>query len=531
MMHASESEMPMSKRPVRLTKIIATLGPASNTPEKITELILAGVNVFRLNFSHATTMERLAEIVADIRAASDALHQQVAILGDLQGPKFRVGELENHEPVTLNAHDKVLLSAKKMPGTAQHITTPNTELVAVLAPGHRLLLDDGNLALDVIEATGINADDKVLTCQVLRGGLLKEKKGINVPNLSSGIAALTERDKAYCLFAMAQNLEYIALSFVQNADDIKGLKAFMLQNAEPGARLPQIIAKIERPKAIDAIDEILKETDGLMVARGDLGVELAQERVPMIQKRLIEKANLAQKPVITATQMLESMIHNAVPTRAEVSDVANAVIDGSDAVMLSAESAVGAYPVEAVATMARVLTTCEQELPDWQGVDERRLRYTQEGRDAEHQQQDIQCSFYDTIAQTAALAAKRTQATAIVVFSYSGSMARRISKRKPRLPIYAFTTEPGVARLMALYGGVVPMVLPPSTHTDAALHHAELALKTQQQVALGDTVVYCAGKTPFSGMTNALRLHVFGDTLSHQELETIEQHACPLAYS
>jgi pyruvate kinase len=512
---------------IRLTKIVATLGPASNSPEKIRELIQAGVDIFRLNFSHATSMERLAEIVADIRAASEAMHKPVAILGDLQGPKFRVGTLLNDEPVMLATDAHVQLSALSQPGTASHITTPNTELIAVLDVGHRLLLDDGNLAMDVVNVEQ-TPQGKILTCQVLRGGLLKAKKGINVPNLAGGIDALTERDKAYALFALVEQLDFIALSFVQSAQDILALRRFLQENSdaqngkkEP-VKLPLIIAKIERPKAIDAIDDILAETDGLMVARGDLGVELAQERVPMIQKRLIEKANALQKPVITATQMLESMIHSPIPTRAEVSDVANAVIDGSDAVMLSAESAVGDYPVDAVATMARILKACEEELPNWPIHEDRRL----------HLPKDVplEVTLRETIAFGAALSARRIHAKAIVVFSYSGRMARRVSKHKPRLPIFAFTNSVAVARRMMILSGVVPILLPASAHTDDALHHAELALKTLDYVEIGQTVVCVAGQTPFAGMTHAILLRAFGESLTPQDLMLIEKQACPIFF-
>jgi pyruvate kinase len=515
------------KRIKRLTKVIATLGPASQG--RLDEMIEAGVNVFRLNFSHKSAKEdreQLAAVIKSIREAADRCDKPVAIMGDLQGPKFRIGELKDHQAITLVPKAKLRLSVGTEQGTTDHIYTKNAAVVNGLSVGHRVLLDDGCLELKVLE----RYDKDNLLTEVVVGGKLGEKKGINVPDIVVS-SKLSDKDKEDAKFAVEQGLDYICLSFVQTADDVYELREFMKANSGSDVhpenpsriqkhvswalKLPLIISKIEKPQAVDNINSILEATDGIMVARGDLGVELSLERVPAIQKQLIEASNNLQKPVITATQMLQTMIDNPVPTRAEVSDVANAVFDGSDAVMLSAESAVGSYPVQSVQTMVRIIEEAEKDLN--RSINRRRNAVFVEMQQAltTSEVENPAFAFHQAIAQCVVSAARKSKSTAIVVLSYSGLMAMRISKFKPDVPIIALTPSKVSYRRMALLGYVYPILFEFKATVDETLRAAEKVIEDKGYLGHGDNVLVCAGyidKLP--GLTNTIKLYNFGE-LSH----------------
>lgn len=508
-----------------MTKVIATLGPASQG--RLDEMINAGVNVFRLNFSHKSAKEDhelLSEVIKNIREAADRCDKPVAIMGDLQGPKFRIGELKDHQAIQLVPGAKLRLSVGSEAGNVEHIYTKNSAVVNGLSVGHRVLLDDGCLELRVVE----RYDKDNLLTEVVVGGKLGEKKGINVPDIIVS-SKLSEKDKEDAKFAVEQALDYICLSFVQTADDVHELRGYMKDHSRAeltevenpskiqkhvswALKLPLIISKIEKPQAVENINGILEATDGIMVARGDLGVEMSLERVPAIQKFLIELSNSMQKPVITATQMLQTMIENPVPTRAEVSDVANAVFDGSDAVMLSAESAVGSYPVQAVQTMVRIIEEAEKDLK--LAVTRRRNAVFVEMQQAltTSALETPAFSFPQAIAQCAVSAARKSKATAIVVLSYSGLMAMRISKYKPDVPIIALTPSKAAFHRMALLGYVYPLLFEFGTTVDETLRAAEKSIKDKGYLNPGDSVLVCAGyidKLP--GLTNTIKLYSFGE--------------------
>jgi len=452
---------------VRLTKIVATLGPASIP--RIGEMIKAGVNVFRVNFSHCKNGDYsdVSPVIDDIRQVAKSMGEPIAILGDLQGPKFRIGELVDHTPVKLVKGKELLFTVGENAGSAEHLYTRNFAVIEGLSLGHKVLLDDGALELKVLSRN----NGREVKCEVITGGMLGEKKGINVPDIKVD-SSLSEKDKQDALFATFKRVDYLALSFVQTHMDVIELREYVQKhyddkcckefekkygkrppggNESPGLSstedvqrkitsldydnpskirrhenwkkdLPLIISKIEKPQALNDMKEILHQSDGIMVARGDLGVEMKLEKVPVIQKWLIDMANAAEKPVITATQMLQSMINLCVPTRAEVSDVANAVFDGTDAVMLSAESAVGEYPVETVKTMSRILCESERNLPNY--VRNRELMEMFKKVVPEGKEESLE--FHQTIAKSAVNASKRSHIKSIIVLSYSGLMANRI---------------------------------------------------------------------------------------------------------
>jgi pyruvate kinase len=503
---------------MRLAKIIATLGPASQKPETIRNLLTAGVNIFRLNFSHGQH-EILKETIATIRQTALELDIPTAILGDLQGPKFRIGELENHTPVLLEQGEIIRFTAENVPGNKAHLTTNTPQIIEELNIGDEVLMDDGNIAIQVIE----RISPTEIRCKVTMGGLLGEKKGINVPGLKmSNIAALTEKDKVDALFALQHDLDFIALSFVRSYHDILYLRNFIAENNPPGQIAPRIVAKIEKPQALDEIDAIIETTDAIMVARGDLGVELRQEKVPVIQKMLIGKANAAEKPVITATQMLESMIYSSTPTRAEVSDIANAVFDGTDALMLSGETAVGKYPVETVLTMARIIEEAESHYGEWHHRAEIKETTIESATDRV-------LKFHQAIAQAACYAARKAKTTAIVVLSYSGSMALRIAKRKPQKPIIALTPHQKIYRQLNLLWGVYPIKIVASETTDGTLLAAEQAILEHGLLAKRDPIVFCAGQTHLTGITNTLKMYLFGDVLEQYQLSSPQETKVPAA--
>ncbi len=474
------------------SKIVATLGPASSTDAMVEKLVIAGLNVARINMSHADQATH-RQSIQRVRRIADQLKMSVGVLADLQGPKLRVGQFENDEPVMLESGQAITLQASSERGNVELITTPSEPLLAALAIGDMVLINDGAIRLQVKD----RQDEQTVQCVVIQGGKLSERKGINVPDTDLTFSALTEKDKEDALFALKEGADFIALSFVRTAQDVRDLKEFI---TEHGYSVPPIIAKIEKPKALDNIDEILEEVYGLMVARGDLGVEIPAAKVPVVQKQLIEKAAKAQKPVIVATQMLESMIHSANPTRAEVSDVANAIFDGADAVMLSAESAAGDYPVEAVQMMRQVIIEAEKH-------------YTSHNQLPHEPSSVFSREFHQTIANAASYAAIKSNVNALVVMSASGSMAQRISKLKPLRPIVALTENRQTYQRMSLLWGVTPLIIRFGETTEEVLNNGETAILQHHLLKVGDSVLFCAGATPIIGATNMIKFFTIGQSV------------------
>jgi pyruvate kinase len=474
---------------LKRTKIIATLGPASASPERLTQLVQAGVNVFRLNMSHGNGQEQM-DWIKMIRAVSQELSTPIAILADLQGPKIRTGYLKDNQPILLEDYSVVEFTTRTRESSPGVISTKYVELIQALEPGGLILLDDGKIRLEVLE----KLSDDTLKCQVVQGGVLEARKGINVPGTALPITPLTDKDKEDVRMAVTAGVDYVALSFVQRAEDIVELKNYV-QSFD--LVCPPVIAKIEKPQALTDIDNILKEADGLMVARGDLGVELRPEEVPVAQKMLVSKANLAEKPIIIATQMLESMIHSLQPSRSDVSDIANAVFEGSDVLMLSGETSVGEHPVETVAMMSRIIYEAEKNMVAI-------LDHPVEASQITSQ------NFYHAIAHTASYASRKANVKALVVFSSSGSMAQRVSKLKPARPIIALTFKQEIANRMTLLWGVIPVVIPSTDHTDEMLEKGEQAIFEKNLLEKGDSVVFCAGNTQMKGATNMLKIYHLG---------------------
>jgi pyruvate kinase len=472
----------------RRNKIVATVGPASASRDMLLALMEAGADVFRLNFSHGRH-EELAETVALIRELSRNRRRAVAILGDLQGPKIRTGIMRG-DVMTLVKGQAVVITTEDVFGENGMIPTTYKTLPQDVHYGDRILLDDGLLELKVEKIVG----DKV-HCRVLVGGELKNRKGMNLPGVAVSAPALTEKDLLDLDFCMAQELDYLALSFVRSALDVVQLKELLYQRQS----FIKVIAKIEKPQAVEAFAEILEVSDGIMVARGDLGVEINPEKVPLIQKHIIRQCNLAGKPVITATQMLESMVHSPRPTRAETSDVANAILDGTDAVMLSAETASGRYPCEAVAMMVRVAEDVESD-PQ---LKERIFPFLVV--------QNGYRSLPEAIGQAACRVAESVNAAAILAFTQTGSTAALVAKYRPAVPVYAVTPSQAVRRRMALYAGVRSIRVDIEGDTEAQIRSVEAAVLEAGVLHKGDVVVITMG-SPVSdpGTTNLLKIHRLG---------------------
>jgi pyruvate kinase len=471
----------------RRAKIVATLGPASNTEPVLQNLIRAGVDVVRLNFSHGAHEEKLA-LIQMIRKVSRAERKPLCILGDLQGPKIRTAKLKDRQPVLLRAGQQLTITPRDVLGTAALIGTTFKTLAENVEDGSRILLSDGLIELRVREVAG---DDVV--CEVINGGLLGEHKGINLPGILVRTPSLTEKDGDDLEFALKNGVDAIAVSFVRTAEDVRLVRNRV---AALGGET-WIIAKLEKPQAIEHLDAILTAADAIMVARGDLGVEVPPERVPAIQKHMIRRAAEFRKPVITATQMLESMIENPRPTRAEVSDVANAVYDGTDAVMLSGESAVGRYPVEAVAMMARIVADAEQH------IKEQNLHPTRERL--------ARLSIAETICEATAHAADDLDLRAIAVFTESGATPRQLSKYHPSVPIFAFSPFEITTNRINLLWGTTPIRCSRFNTTDDIVDAAEQLLAQHGHAKSRDVIAIVAGTRTKSGSTNFLRLHVVGD--------------------
>ncbi len=469
-------------RSTRKTKIVATVGPVSSSAKMIQKLMHAGVDIFRLNFSHGENSQKL-ELIRIIRHVSDTLGRQAGILGDLQGPKIRTGKMAG-DGMLLTKGQEVVITTDNVLGCDGVIPTIYTSLPHDVHPGSRILLDDGLLELKVIAVEG-----ELVRCQVVAGGLLKNNKGINLPGVNVSAPCLTEKDLIDLEFALEAGVDFIALSFVRTAEDILEIKKII---AARGKDTP-VIAKIEKPEALRNFKKILQATDGVMVARGDLGVEIEPEKVPMYQKMIIQACNKAGKPVITATQMLDSMIRNPRPTRAETSDVANAIIDGTDAIMLSAETASGDFPIEAVETMVRIAKDVEN---------------------ADLAVVDGGINAVTTTAQAVAEASCRTAATlkakAIAVFTRSGSTAALISAFRPSTPIIAFTASQEIRRRLSIYWGVHCTEVGIMENTDQQIHEVEKKMLATG-FHNGDQVVIIMGiPIETRGSTNLMKVHALG---------------------
>jgi len=471
----------------RRAKIVCTLGPASSSLDQVAGLVAVGLDVARLNMSHGTRADHLRAYRA-VRAASDQAGRSVGVLVDLQGPKIRLGTFAAG-PVTLAAGQEFTITGSDVPGDAALASTTYPGLAGDVRAGDQILVDDGRVVLEVLSARG----DRVRT-RVLVGGPVSDHKGLNVPGTALNVPALSAKDEQDLRWALGLRADMIALSFVQGPGDAAPVRAIM---NEVGAELP-LIAKIEKPQAVAALPEVIEAFDGLMVARGDLGVELPLEQVPMVQKRIVELAKDRAKPVIVATQMLESMISAPRPTRAEASDVANAVLDGADALMLSAETGVGAYPAQTVATMAKIIVAAERECLHAQSSLAR-----------------VPTTTGGAIARAAAEVGAIVGATALVAFTMSGETARRLARYRSPIPLLAFTPAPSTRSQLALTWGVETFIVPPARHTDEMVRQVETALLDIGRCEKGDLVVIVAGSPPGTpGKTNALRVHRIGDAVA-----------------
>jgi len=469
---------------VRRAKIVCTLGPAVSSDAQIRALVEAGMDVARLNLSHGEYADH-EQVYLRVRRASDESGRGVAVLVDLQGPKIRVGTFASG-PVELADGAEFTITTEDVPGDEHEVGTTYDGLPGDVQPGDRLLIDDGKVALECVRVDG----PRVVT-KVVEGGRVSNNKGINLPGVAVSVPALSEKDKEDLRWALHLQADLIALSFVRNADDVKDVRAIM---DEEGIHLP-VLAKIEKPQAVDNLAEIVEAFDGIMVARGDLGVELPLEDVPLVQTQAITLARRAAKPVIVATQMLESMIETSRPTRAEASDVANAVLDGADALMLSGETSVGKFPIVAVQTMARIIVKMEENalgsIPPLSG-----LPRTKGG----------------AITRAAAEVGELLGARFLVAFTQSGDSARRLSRLRSSIPLLAFTPEQAVRSQLALLWGVETFLTPYVKHTDDMVRQVDHALLGAGRVAKGDLVVIVAGSPPgIPGSTNAMRVHRIGD--------------------
>jgi pyruvate kinase len=497
----------------RRTKIVCTLGPATRTAEAIEALIQAGMDVARINFSHGTQQEH-AQTIALVRAVAHRLDRSVAVLQDLQGPKIRTGPLAGGKPVLLRAGQRFTITTQPGAGTAERVSTTYAALPQDVKPGDTILLSDGAIELRVSAVHGSE-----VICDVVHGEQLAEHQGINLPGVAISAPALTEKDRDDLAFGVREGVDYIALSFVRRPDDLREAKRLIaealraapaLATGQPAASSASIsaghaavpvIAKLEKPEAIEHLDAILAASDGVMVARGDLGVELPLEQVPMVQKRVIARANALGLPVITATQMLESMIHSPRPTRAEASDVANAILDGTDAVMLSGETALGDYPLDAVRVMARIACETESHWP-----------LAHPPRPVDAAPGGAPASLPHSVARAAHTLAEQARASLIVVFTRSGMSAQLISQERPDATIVAYTPVEAVYRRLALWWGVAPRRSELLGSTEELIAWVDTELRREGLARAGDDVVIMGGM-PLAGQarTNFVKLHRVGE--------------------
>ena len=468
----------------RRTKIVCTLGPATATEERVTALVEAGMDVARLNFSHGDPAEH-ERLLGLVRAAADRVGRPVGVLADLQGPKIRLGRFADG-PVEWRTGEHVVITTDEVAGSHDRVSTTYERLADDVRPGDRLLVDDGNVALVVVAVRG-----RDVHCDVVEGGPVSDAKGLSLPGVAVSVPALTDKDAADLRFALGLGVDLVALSFVRSPADAGLVRAVMAE-----ARCPRpVLAKLEKPAAVDALDEVVAAFDGMMVARGDLGVEMPLEQVPLVQKRAVQACREQAKPVIVATQMLESMTERSRPTRAEASDVANAVLDGADAVMLSAETSVGKHPVQAVATMTRIVDAVDDDetaVVPW-------LRRAPE-------------TPASAISSAATVLCQRLRAAALVAFTETGDTARRVAAIHARVPLYAFTPHPAVRNQLALSWGVETFLSPAVQHTDEMIRAVDEAMLEHGRGRPGDLVVIVAGSPPSTpGSTNMLRVHRLGD--------------------
>src|SRR5712675_2644228 len=475
--------------PFRHSKIVCTIGPASRSPRIIERLLRAGMDVARLNFSHGSHANH-AENIAVLRAAATHLHKPLAILADLQGPKIRTGPLAGGSPVFLRTGQKFVITTARVLGDSTRVSTVFTPLPREVHRGDRILLSDGLIELRVLQVRG-----REVICEVVNGGSLGEHKGINLPGIKLRVPALTSKDREDLIFALKHGANYIAVSFVRRPEDVVLAKTLVRR---AGKDTP-VIAKLEKPEAIENLDAILRVADGVMVARGDLGVEMNPERVPVVQKTIINRAREFRRPVITATQMLESMTQNPRPTRAEASDVANAIFDGTDAAMLSGETASGRYPRETVAMMARIILEAEASMAQLPPTPRRR-------------RENQTYSVAETICESIAHAAEELPMGAIAVFTESGNTARMLSKHRPKACIYAFSRNLEVCNRMNALWGVQLIHKTQWNSAEDMVRAAEKELLPKGIIRKGDVLGLVAGTRLTSGATNFMRLHTVGES-------------------
>ena len=469
---------------MKRTKIVATMGPASNTEERLEALIQAGMNVARLNFSHGEHAIH-GQTIANVRKVDEKLGTHTALLADLQGPKLRIGELEDGQISLVKGEELVIRTGKEM-GSAGVVYTSYMQFARDVKAGEPVLMDDGKLELRVLETDGKGE----VRCEVVHGGVLKPRKGINLPSTAISLPCITEKDEVDLDYALEQDVDWIGLSFVRNAEDIVELR----ERIEAEGKHTRIIAKIEKPEALEDLDGILEQTDAVMIARGDLGVEIPKQEVPLVQKDIIQRCMHMGKPVIVATQMMESMIEASVPTRAEVNDVANAVLDGADAVMLSAETSVGAYPVEAVTAMTDIIESMEGQ---------ERMYYHERPPLSPEDDRFIS----DSMCYNACRLAKRVNAKAIVTMTFSGYTAVQVSSQRPKAHIFMFTANKRVLAQMSLVWGVSAFPYLKMVSTDHTIADIKFELTKMGAVSDGDFVVHLASMPiADAGMTNMLKL-------------------------
>jgi pyruvate kinase len=473
----------------RRTKIVCTLGPSSNTEEKIDELVRNGMNIARINFSHGTHKEN-GRIIRHVRTVADRYNMSIPILADLQGPKIRIGEMKGGQQ-KIEKGDYVTLTTEDIKGTSEKIPVDYEGLVDDAIEGNKILIDDGLLELKIIKK-----DIDSLMAQVMVGGVLKSRKGLNLPDVNLSMSSLTEKDIEDLEYAISKDVDYVGMSFVRSADDIQDvISRVRAQGSNAG-----IIAKIEKPEAVEVIEDIIEESSGIMVARGDLGIEIASEKVPMVQKNIIDRCRKVGKPVITATQMLDSMIHNPRATRAESSDVANAVLDGTDAVMLSGETAAGNYPIEAIKTMDKICRSVENDASQiYQSLNYRKPEWKEK-------------QVIESLSYACVVLAENVEARVISTITHSGNTARRIAKFRPRVPIIAFTESEEVCRQLGLVWGVHPVKIDEIFDTDKSVKKMEDYIQKYGHANEGERVIIATGMPVAKrGHTNMIKVSTLGE--------------------
>lgn len=468
----------------RRTKIVATIGPATASKENLKTLILTGANVCRLNFSHGDHDGQI-RIIENIRAVDEELGTHTAILADLQGPKIRIGEVENNGVELING-EEIIITNKPVLGTAKKVSITYAELPKDVSPGEKILMDDGKLSLEVLST---NLTDEVVL-KVVHGGILSSKKGVNLPNTKISLPSLTEKDREDLELVLEYNLDWVGLSFVRSARDIIELK----HHISSKNKQTKVVAKVEKPEAVEDLEDIVIHTDAVMVARGDLGVEIPMQDVPLVQKRIVKACLMHAKPVIIATQMMESMIENASPTRAEVNDVANAVMDGADAVMLSGETSVGKFPFLVVEAMGKIIDNIES------GFDN---LYSKEREPEKNQERFIT----DSICFTACRLSARVEAKAIITMTHSGYTAYKISSQRPKAKIIVFSGNKKLLTQLSLVWGVTTFYYDRTVSTDHTIADIKYLLKKQGDVQVGDLIINTASMPiEESGNTNMMKL-------------------------